>query len=60
MFDQGFVDMLCHFWGDNHRNCSEKTAFSCLFGRHQLKFIAKRRSPPRQPSAFFKDISACI
>jgi hypothetical protein len=38
--------MLCHFWGDNTRNYSEKTAFSCLFVRHQLKFIAKRRSPP--------------
>ena len=58
-FNQGSVDMLCDFFGDNTRNYSEKTAFSCLLARHQLKFIEKGRSSPR-PSAFFKDIIACI
>ena len=45
-FNQGSVDMLCDFLGDNTRNYSEKNTFSDLFARHQLKFVAKGRSSP--------------
>jgi hypothetical protein len=44
--NQGSVDMLCDFLGYNTRNYSEKNAFSNVFARHQLKFVAKGRSSP--------------
>jgi hypothetical protein len=50
-FNQGSVDMLCDFLGDNPNNYSQKNAFSDVRARHQLKFIPKGRSSPR-PSAF--------